>query len=352
MNWIFKIMKKGKKTTKKKSSKRINRQTTQPYQESVLLKGAGKNNIVALSWRYLFDLHQQMVSEAVRRLLNTPMASIMSCIMIALALVLPALFFLFVTNIQQLGENWGGKPSISLYLKKDITQNQLDRLSASTLDYSAIIDKTYISPKEGLNTLQKTTGITRLTSELGYNPLPGVLRLKIKQDTSSDELNSLANTLKKIPTVDQVHLDKQWVERLMAIASLLKHASAVLAILLSVTVWLAISNTIDLSIEARKNELKVLSLVGSTDSYIMLPFLYTGIIYGIAGACFAVLILWTILMAMMPSIMALVGLYESSFYVTGPSLALCLLLILSGAFLGGVGAWMSCYKHLKHYMPR
>ncbi|MDD7804235.1 MAG: permease-like cell division protein FtsX [Endozoicomonas sp. (ex Botrylloides leachii)] len=338
-----------KKTKEKKVAKKTS--SVHSSQGQDLLKGAEKSVIAVLSWKYIFGLHRQMAKEAWVRLLNTPIASFMNCLMIALAFVLPALFYLFVANIQQLGADWGGSPTVSLYLKKNISHHQLDQLNKKVTDNAAIISAAYISPKEGLNAIEKRLGITDIAVELGFNPLPGVLRLKVKPAISYAELNAFVRQLKKFPEVDQVRLDRQWVERLMAIAQLLEQAAAVLAILLGLTIWLAISNTVSLKIEARKNELSVIKLVGGTDGYIMLPFLYTGVIYGVVGACLAILILWIVLAAMIHPIMSLISLYGSSFELVNPGMAMFSALLLTGMLLGGFGAWVSCYKHLKNDVP-
>ena len=96
---------------------------------------------------------------------------------------------------------------------------------------------------------------------------------------------------------------------------------------------------------------RFVKLVGGTDGFIMLPFLYTGAIYGIAGACFAILIVWIILIAMMPPIINLAGLYGSSYDVIGPGFSMFFTLVLSGVLLGVLGALVSCYKHLRNYAP-
>ena len=333
---------------KSMSRKYVGKRMSLSSLEQDSLRGAKKQIATSLSFFYIFCLHRDMAFEAVKRLKDSPVVSLMNCFMIALAFVLPALFYLLVENIQQLGEGWDGNPNISLYLSTEVSQSEVAELRTKIAGFSFVEDVLYISPEEGLSIFQEQAGIRGVVSELGFNPLPAVLQLKVARGLSYDELDELVENFKKLTDVQQVRLDKKWVQRLLGIASLFKQASKVIAILLGLTIWLAISNAIGLSIEARKSEIKVVRLVGGTNGFIMLPFLYTGVIYGVLGACLALLIVWLVIITMMPPIVHLIGLYGGNYKVIGPDLYLFLTLIISGLLLGVIGGWVGCYRHLRN----
>ncbi len=315
------------------------------------VRGAEKQAAATLSLGYLFGLHRHMAVEAIKRLWVTPVASVMNCLMIALAFVLPALFYLMVANVQQLGEGWGGQPKVSLYLSSEVGATRKDELQAALRKFPEVHKVIYISAEAGLVSFQKQAGIKGVISELGFNPLPAVLQVTMASEISYSELESLAGRFEKMSGVEQVRLDKKWVQRLLAIADLLKQVAKVLAILLGLTIWLAISNTVGLSIEARKAEIQVVKMVGGTDGFIMLPFLYTGAIYGVAGALMSMLITWGVLIAIVPSVMTLTGLYGSTFQIQGPGLSMFFTLISSGIVLGILGAVAGCVRRLRKLAP-
>ena len=334
----------GKGATKRKQA------TAPPETDSP--KGAKKSTAMSLSWGYIFGLHRQMALEAIKRLVATPIGSGMNCLMIALAFVLPATFYLFVENVQQLSNGWSGNPRISLYLSAQVPANQLDELTQHLSDNQLIVATTYISPEEGLARFQQQIGMADITSDLGFNPLPAVLQLDVRAGVQGAALNDLTQELQRLSGVEHVRLDKEWIERLVAITGLLEQVAIGLSILLALTIWLAISNTVGLSIEARKDELRVIKLIGGGDSFIMLPFIYTGIIYGVAGAALAVAVVWCALWVITPSIVTLSGLYGSNFQLVGFNIELFLILALTGGGLGLLGAWASCLKQLQQYEPR
>lgn len=337
----------SKAANKKNKKDKRKKPHSAPGQESV--RGAEKQAIAGVSLDYLLCLHRSMAVEAVKRLWATPVASFMSSLMIALAFVLPALFYLLVVNIQELGEGWDGSPKLSLYLTVGISEKSVVELKKEVANITGIDYVTYISADDGLAVLEERAGIKEVVSELGYNPLPSVLQLGFAESLTVDELDSLIEHVAKLPDVEKVRLDKKWIQRLLVISNLLEQAAIVLAILLGLTVWLAINNTIGLSIAARKDEIQVVKLVGGTNGFIMLPFLYMGIIYGVTGACLAMFVVGVVLVAIMPFILDLAGLYANISNVILPVGAMFFALILSGFLLGISGAVVSCYRCLKGF---
>ncbi|MDP0561331.1 MAG: permease-like cell division protein FtsX [Candidatus Endonucleobacter sp. (ex Gigantidas childressi)] len=335
--------------SKEERNKLTGRNKTRKVLDRELVKGVARHAVAALSLGYLVGLHRDMSIEAFRRLLKAPLDSFMNSLMIALAFVLPALFYLLIANIQQLGEGWGGNPKISLYLAPEISVDKLNDLKKAVAKIAVIKSAAYISADDGLALLEGRVGITGIVSELGFNPLPGVLQLDVAADVPQNELHVLIDGFEKLSGVVRATFDKKWVQRLLAIVDLLEQSSKILAILLGLAIWLVISNTIGLCIAARKNEIQVVKLVGGTDGFIMLPFLYMGIIYGVAGACLAVVILWLVLIAIMSPIMNLIELYASAFELIVPGASMCFVLLLSGFILGVLGALVSCCRYLREF---
>ena len=314
-------------------------------------RGAHRQQAAKLSIQYLIALHKQMGKEAFHRLSKTPVASVMNSMMIAVAFTLPALLYLLVVNLQVLGGSWDGQPRISVYLDGGIKQPVINRLLKEAKAIKAFEEVVYISPEQGLKDFQKKAGVTNVASELGFNPLPGVIQLTAPADVAYQQLDSFVKTFRKKSGVDQIKLDRQWVQRLHAILGLLEKIVYTLGILLSLTVLLVISNTIRLNIESRRDEIRIIKMVGGTDGFITLPFLYMGIWYGLAGAIIAQAIVFMVVLLLTGQVLSLSGLYSSSMMMQGPGLAMFFTMVFTGVLLGIVGATVSCYRHLRTLLP-
>ena len=315
-------------------------------------RGARRQQVAVLSFGYLKDLQQKMAREALSRMLRSPMASLLNSLMIAVAFALPALFYLMVVNLQALGGHWDGRPQISVYLDSDLNQRAISQLVRDARSDPDIEEAIYISPNKGLENFREKSGIGDIVSELGFNPLPGVVVLTPSSGKNSRELDTLAGIYRKKPSVDQVQLDLQWVQRLNTILELLERVVLSLGVLLGVTVLLVISNTIRLNIESRKDEIRIVKMVGGTDGFIILPFLYMGAWYGLVGAIFAQILIISVVAAVSDQVLELAGLYNSGINAQKGGFSMLATLVVSGVALGIMGAGISCYRHLRTLVPK
>lgn len=314
-------------------------------------RGAQRQQVAKLSIQYLVALHRQMVREALNRLLEAPLASLMNSLMIAVAFTLPALLFLLVVNLQAVGGNWDGQPRVSVYLDSDIKQSMIDRLLKEAEAAEVFESIAYVSPDQGLKAFQKKAGISNIVTDLGFNPLPGVIQLTAPADVLYQDLEAFVETSRKKNGVDQVRLDREWIQRLHAILGLLEHTVYVLGILLGITVLLVISNTIRLNVESRRDEIRIIKMVGGTDGFITLPFLYMGVWYGLIGAIIAQVIVQIVMLLLSGQIVSLSGLYNSDITMMGPGIGLFFSMLSTGIVLGITGAVVSCYRHLRTLRP-
>ncbi|WP_252177114.1 permease-like cell division protein FtsX [Endozoicomonas sp. 4G] len=336
-----------RKSVRNKDGSRKKQPEASPPKGSDDERGAARKKTTAFSVAYLKSLHRQVAGDSLRRIFKTPFASFLNCLMIAVAFALPAILVLLSNNLQTLGHGWEGQPRISLYLESKLGRDQINRLRVEARDDPDVEQFLYISPDEGLNDFQKKTRMKGVIDALGFNPLPGVLELTPREGLSAEQLNELMKKYQVKQGVMEARLDQEWVERLASITQLLERFTVILSVLLGIIVLLTIGNTVRLSVESRRAEIKVIKLVGGTDGFVTLPFLYMGMWYGLGGALMALLIILGVLAALMSGVLELAALYGSSFTPEGPGLAMFFSLLAAGVFLGVAGAAVSCYRHVR-----
>ena len=322
-----------------------NKEQEKPVVREESERGAAKASKHSMA--YLKNLHQQVAIEAFKNILGKPFASFLNCLMIGVAFSLPALLYIMVINLQVLGNGWEGQPRISLYLETGLEDKQVRALRNQARDDQDIAGFTFISPGDGLKVFQEKAQLSGVFDALGYNPLPPVLELEPRSSFPVDKLGELLDRYKVKKGVAEARLDREWVERLASITSLVERFALLLSGLLAVMVVLTIGNTVRLSVESRRSEIQVIKLVGGTDGFVAMPFLYMGVWYGLGGALLALVTVFVIQAGIMSGVLELTSLYGSSFEVQGPDLTLFLSLLSAGALLGFMGAFASCYRHLR-----
>lgn len=286
------------------------------------------------------------------RLARKPLSTLLTAAVIGIAVSLPIGLHALVNNLQSLSENWHGGSTLSVFLKTDLKQEQIDKLIA-TLEARQDIEKiSYISSKQALVEFRQFSGFGEALDLLQENPLPAVLLVRPDNlHTSADQTAKIADAIGAMTEVDLAQVDLQWVRRFEGITHIIQRSATVLAVLLALAVILIMGNTIRLEIQNRQKEIEITKLVGGTNAFIRRPFLYDGFWYGLTGGIISWLLLLITFGLLDGPVTHLAGLYQSSFTLSYLP-ALDVMITLAGsALLGLIGAWLAVMQHLNAIEP-
>jgi len=123
-------------------------------------------------------------------------------------------------------------------------------------------------------------------------------------------------------------------------------------VLFGLGVLAVIGNTTRIEIAARLPEIAVTKLVGGSDAFIRRPFLYSGLFHGLLGGLLALGLLASLLAALEAPVARLVSLYGSQFRLAGLAGEEMVALVLAGALLGLVGAWVGAARQIARISPQ
>ncbi len=298
------------------------------------------------------DQHRAACAMSLRKLLTSPLATLLTAAVIGIALALPTAFFALLHNAQSLGSDWDGAARISLYLGDAVAEAEGAALADQLAARSDIASTRHIGRDAALAEFRELSGFGEVLDSLGENPLPGVVVVHPLATAAPDAVAALAEELGALKTVDDALVDLQWVQRLHAIIGVIQRTVAIVAALLGVAVLLVVGNTIRLDILGRREEIVVVKLIGATDGFVRRPFLYGGAIYGLLGGALAVLLVGLALGLIAEPARDLAQLYGSAFEFSGLNLDSALTLMLCGMLLGLGGAWLAVGRHLRDIEPR
>jgi len=294
---------------------------------------------------YWLYLHKTCLIDSLKRLVKRPLGCILTCTVMAIALVLPMLLNLILSNFAKLGDEVKQSAQISLYL--DVTsklENAL-QLSEQLQNMLEVENVTVISAEQALEQFGQFSGLGHIVHELPVNPLPISLQITPKS-TQIDELQNLQQKLQNMPFVEQVQLDLVWIERLNALIALGMKCVFALTVMLILAMLMIVGNTIRLHIENHQHEIEVMNLVGATYAYIRRPFVYLGSIYGFIAGVIAWISVAYILRWLNSGVNALAKLYGSDFMLNNISLEQGLYLVFGAVMLGFIGAWFATTRYL------
>ena len=297
--------------------------------------------------------HTQAFFGSLGRLARSPVSTLLTLLVIALALALPASLRLFVTNAQAATGNFGNAIDLSVYFKTDVPLAKAQQLASAARARADVAEVKLISADKGLEDFRNYSGFGDALAALKENPLPHMLHVRPRDTASTPAaLEALRGYFSAWPEVELVQVDAQWVQRFNAILEVLRELLAIAAALLGVGVLAVIGNTIRLEIAGRRAEIEVIKLVGGSNSFVRRPFLYIGLLYGLGGALLAWGIIAVAVILVGESVDKLARLYGSHFQLQGPTAEEIGALLGAGAVLGWIGAWISAARHLRSIEPR
>lgn len=296
--------------------------------------------------------HKKVAKATFSSLIKTPIASLFTCAVLGIALVLPALLTSLLDNIESIGHDWDGSAQITLLLKKGVPVIDGQELSNSIAQRSTVISSQFIDNDSALDNFKQRFEFADAIEYLDSNPLPHVIIVRPSEALSTIEhIEQLKDSLTTFPEVDDAILDIVWVKRLQSIINVLQQAVTVIGIMLALVVILVLGNTIRLAIENRKEEIIVIKLVGGTDGFVRRPFLYMGVLYGFGASLVAWVLLMIIIGILNGPVEALANSYQSNFSLSSLSFESTLVLFLIGTGLGWFSSWLAVRKHLDDIEP-
>ena len=296
--------------------------------------------------------HLQALVFSLGRISHSPVSSLMTIAVIAIALAMPSGLHVLLKNFQGVSAGWDNAAQVSLFLKQDADQAMIEQLQTRLRAMTEIDKVTIISPDQALAEFRRLSDFGDALRALDDNPFPTVLLVQpTVADSAPAVVESLLIRLRNLPGVEVAQLDMEWVERWYALMEIGKRAVLILAILLSLAVALIIGNTIRLAIQSRRDEIEVQKLIGATDAFIRRPFLYSGFWHGLLGAALAWILVNVSLLLVHGPVQRLSLLYDGGFKLQSLTLGASLLLLVVGMLLGYGGARLAVGRHLRDIEP-
>ena len=262
---------------------------------------------------------------------------------VAVTIVLLGAFLFVRAMLAGLGTDLLSQIEISVYTTNDATPKQIATLQSTLRADPRVASVDFIPKKQGLLELKGRVKGTIDMSLLTENPLPDKLRVKVK---APETVAAVAAAAKRLPGVADAMYGADLVARLLRLGSVLRAIGLGVIAVFVLVAGIIISNTIRLTVFARRREIAIMQLVGATNTYIRMPFICEGLLDGILGAAIALALLAIAKSTLWPRLLeALPGFSLGNAHVDGTAMALELLAV--GALVGAVASWISVGRYLR-----
>lgn len=273
--------------------------------------------------------------------------TILTVLVIAVSLTIPTISYLLWKNTKEAATKFYPESQLTVYLHKTLTEADANLVVEQLREQNGVVSLSYISRQQSLEDFRSWSGFGSELALLDDNPLPAVVMITPEEAfQQSAKLADLRVALAKVKGVDEVRLDSDWLEKLAAITWLAGRIAVVCTLLMLLAVILVIGNSIRSDVYSSRANIEVMKLLGATEYFILRPFLYTGLIYGIIGGVLAALLSSLTIIYFSTAISYVADIFAVKYELNGISLIEALFIILLAAFTGWCGAWIAAKKHI------
>ena len=295
--------------------------------------------------------HGHACTRAIRRLLAQPTVTLLSVLVIGIAITLPLGLYMAFANVSAAASRVNTEPNVNVYLALNASEQEAKELERKLKSLAKVDRVTFISREAALIEMKRVANLSDLLSSLEANPLPHAFSIKPKVG-DPESLSALKKEIAALPNVESIAMDFEWAQKLKRFATFAERIVLLLGLLLAAAVVFVTGNTIRLQILTQKDEIEVSQLIGATRRFIRRPFLYFGTIQGLLAGIVAVLAVIAFIWWAGAEVSALTASYGSDFFLQAPTLQLSLGVILLSALLGWLGAFLSVWMYLRHVSNR
>jgi cell division transport system permease protein len=250
----------------------------------------------------------------------------------------------FVYSTNALLREVESKVEVTVYLKDTAAEQEITAMQSEISSWTEVKTVTFVSKDEALARLKEDFADNpEIFQQLRSNPLPASFEISLKDPKTVD---AVAARFTGRESVDEVRYGKEIAQKLFNFTNQARNFLLIFIVLLGVVAILLISNTIRLSIFARRREVEIMKLVGATNWFIRWPFLIEGVTVGFLGAIaaiFVVLVTSSVLMGHLRSSLPFMSMPLNAV----PYVALAFILLAVGVVIGAAGSGIGLRRFLK-----
>ena len=291
-----------------------------------------------------------MLSRAVQNMRRNLFPNGATIGVITISVLIFSAFSLIAFNLSSFLKIWEDKIEIIAYLKRMTPAEEVESLLDKIRQIRGVESVKYISSSDAMAFMEaRLGGQKNLLEGIQSTVLPPSLEVQLhKEYRISTKIGEVVSQLKQFPQLEEIQYGQEWVEMFSSLVHILRLTQWFLGGLLLVAMTFIISNTLQLNISSRREEIEIMQLVGASPSFIRIPFYMEGMIQGLLGAGLALLSLFVL----QRIVLFYLPLSMKDWIVKIPILFLPLKtltgILLGGMVLGFLGSFMASMRFLKY----
>lgn len=232
-----------------------------------------------------FNVINYLIGEGVKNLFKNKKSTISSLMIMCATMIVFGLFFVIGENINSFVENVAEAQEIRVIIDNEATEEDIEQLGNEILSIEGVRNAEFVSKEDALDYMKEMLGDELIE---GYEDR-NIFSVAYDVTLTDLELNNeVQESINQLPHVKNIVSANQVISQIISLAKGVRTVTAGILILLIIISVSIISNTIKLTVHARRKEISIMKYVGATNSFIRWPFLVEGIIIGIISGLLSV----------------------------------------------------------------
>lgn len=238
------------------------------------------------------------VSDAIAAIRGNLATSILTSLTLAFSLAICCFFLIVFLNLGSFFGSWGDNVNAVAYIKDSVPAGNVKGMQKQLLRIKGVKGVSYVSKAEAMAELKKgLKGHSGILEGMDKGILPASFEIRLRAQTMDPEqILLVVKRIKSLPWVDELQYSQEWARKFYGIFKFFELTAVIIGAVLGAAAVFVITNTIRLTVYARREEIEVLRLVGASDTFISLPFLIEGLIEGFVGGVLASLLVFAVLL--------------------------------------------------------
>jgi cell division transport system permease protein len=290
-----------------------------------------------------------IVKEGISNSYRNKLMTLASIGIVTASIILFGVFLLLIINMNYNTKMFNEQPDMQAFCEYELDDSQISTIEEQIKNYEEINSYTIITSEMAMENFKEKLGEEAyVLAGFDKTLLSASFVIEIKNPEKSEEV---VKELEQISGIRRIDYSRDIINLIMKITQWVNIISVILIVILLVVSVFIISNTIKLTVFARRREIGIMKYVGATDSFIRWPFVVEGVIIGVLASIVAFILTAyaynivehrfnTDLLMIGSDFVKLVGIRETGLNLAGYFLML-------GGIVGAVGSFVSIRKYLK-----
>ena len=294
-----------------------------------------------------FNVISYLIGEGLSNIFKNKKSTISSLMIMCATMLVFGLFFVIGENVNAFVENVAEAQEIRVFIVNTATDEQVEQVGNEILSIDGVRNVEYVSKDDAYVSMRDWLGEDAVAGLEENNIFPASYNVTLTDLELNDEVQE---QIWQIENVEDIRSSNQTIAQVIRLARGVRIVTAAILALLIIISIAIISNTIKLTVHARRKEISIMKYVGATNGFIRWPFMVEGMIIGVISSAISIGIVgigyhFAAEQLVNSQIMKLINMSLVSFSEMLSSIIIVYMLL--GIGIGAIGSVISMRKYLK-----